>query len=149
MLAARLGWVAVIVAGLGLGSARAYAGEMKLEALLVWGTNDAKSPNPKHKPVEAEVAKKLQALPFKWKNYFEVKRERFTLAEGETKDVTMSKVCVIKVVKLGDEKLEVSVFGKGKQVSKITQALPKNDMIVTGGDAENLTAWFVVLRQVD
>ena len=34
----------------------ASAADLKLEAILVWGTNEATSPNPKHKPVEPLLA---------------------------------------------------------------------------------------------
>ena len=44
------------------------AATMKLQVQLVWGTNDDHSPNPKHKPVEADVRKKLKELPLKWSN---------------------------------------------------------------------------------
>ena len=38
----------------------AQAGELKLEAQLVWATNDKASPDPNHKPVEASLVKKFQ-----------------------------------------------------------------------------------------
>src|SRR5262245_39259088 len=68
-----------------------HAGEMKLEAQLVWATNDKESPNPKHKPVEASLVKKLQALPFKWNNYFEVNRQSFALPAKGNQKVPISK----------------------------------------------------------
>jgi hypothetical protein len=45
--------------------------------------------------------------------------------------------------------VKFSLFGKGKLANTVTQALPNGQLLVTGGDAENSTAWFVVLRQVD
>ena len=53
--------------------------ELKVEAQLVWGTNDKESPDPKHKQVSEEVRKKLLELPLKWTNYFEVNRKLLSI----------------------------------------------------------------------
>lgn len=125
------------------------AGELKLEAILVWGTNDEKSPDPNHKPVGERLEKKLKKLPFKWAHYFEVSRKKFSLAEGQVEKVELSKECRIEVRSVGKEAVEVQLFGKGKLVSKISQAMTKDECLVTGGNAPDVTAWFVVLRQAE
>ena len=61
----------------------------------------------------------------------------------------MSKDCDVSVRNLGNSSVEVTLFGKGQPVGKFTQALPKGELLVTGGNAANFTAWFVVLRQAD
>jgi hypothetical protein len=145
--AARLMFLAtacLLMTGLG---ARVQAGEMKLEAQLIWGTNDEKSPDPKHKAVDSKVEKKLKKLPFKWQNYFEVNRQKFSVPEGETKKVVLSKDCEIKVRNAGNNTVELQIFGKGACVGKISQSLPKDELLVTGGNAANFTSWFVVLHQ--
>jgi hypothetical protein len=144
-----LGRIAAVLILFALTSTHALAGDMKLEAQLIWGTNDEKSPDPKHKAVEPEVERKLKKLPFKWKNYFEVTRKEFVVSKNGSDAVVLSKDCEIKVRNTNDDVLEVTIFGKGKSVGKITQALPKGELLVTGGNAENVTAWFVVLRQVE
>lgn len=144
-----LGRIAAVFLLLALTSAHALAGDMKLEAQLIWGTNDEKSPDPNHKAVGPEVERKLKKLPFKWKNYFEVTRKEFVVSKNGSDAVVLSKDCEIKVRNTTDDVLEVTIFGKGKSVGKITQALPKGELLVTGGNAENVTAWFVVLRQVE
>ena len=45
--------------------------------------------------------------------------------------------------------VKFQLIGKGKLANTVTQALPKGQLFVTGGDAENSTAWFVVLKQVE
>lgn len=141
-------WLCV-AAALSSFATSARAEDIKLEAQLIWCTNDSTSPNPKHKPVEADVEKKLKKLPFKWDHYFEVHRKQFTVSKADVKEVEMSKDCSIKVKYAGDSVVEVHLFGKGKSVGKIGQALPRGELLVTGGNAENLTAWFVVLKQVE
>jgi hypothetical protein len=128
---------------------RLQAGEIKLEAQLIWGTNDEKSPDPKHKSVDPKVAKKLKKLPFKWQHYFEVNRQQFSVPQGETKKIVLSKDCEIKVRNAGNNAVELEIFGKGERVGRISQALPKDELLVTGGNAANFTSWFVVLRQSD
>jgi hypothetical protein len=130
------------------GSAQAGSGDMNIEAQLIWGTNDLK-PDPKLKPVGPNLSAKLKNSPFKWDHYFEMHRETFTLKANEEKPITMSRVCEIKVTNLGDEQVKFQLFGKGQLANTVTQALPKGHLLITGGDAENSTAWFVVLRRTD
>ena len=146
---ARLGCAAIGFVFLMAIAAPLRAGEIKLDAQLVWGTNEEKSPDPKHKPVEPDVAKKLKSMPFKWQHYFEVNRTKFPVSASETKKITMSKDCEIKVRDAGKGVIEVQLFGKGASVGKIIQSLPKGELLVIGGNASNFTSWFVVLRQAD
>jgi hypothetical protein len=123
-------------------------GEIKLEAFLVWGANDAKSPNPNYKPVPPDLAKKIRQS-FKWEYYFEVNRTNFDLSKSQEKTVRMSKNCELTVKNLGDSQLSLRLIGKGKPVHYITRPLPKDEVFIYGGNAENSTAWFLVLRQAE
>ncbi len=125
------------------------AGELKLEALLIWGTNEEKSPDPRHKPVETQVAKKLKDLPFKWSHYFEVNRKEFTVPRDQPRRVAMSDECEISVRQAENDQVELILYGKGKRVGRITQKLPRGETLVLGGNAPNYTAWFVVLQRKD
>lgn len=138
-------WLLVLVALLGW-TQPAAAAEIKLEAQLVWGTNDEKTNDPELKPVTAEVEKRLKGLPFKWQHYFEVKRKHFTVAHDGTQRVSLSKDCVIEVKNLEGGQVEVKLFGKGEEVGRIKQKLPEGQTLVLGGNAANFTGWFVVLR---
>ena len=130
-------------------SARAAdTGDMTIEAQLIWGTNDTK-PDPTLKPADTKLAAKLKGSPFKWDHYFEMHRETFKLKLNQEKTVSMSRNCVVSVTNLGGEQLKFKLFGKGVLANTTQQALPKGQLLITGGDAENSTAWFVVLRQVD
>jgi len=124
----------------------AGAGELKLEAQLIWGTTNSVSPNPNHKPAQKDVENKLKEQPFKWKHYFEVNRVTFSVADGEQKVVPVSKSCSIHVKNLGKQQIEVTLVGKGKEAGKVTQRLPKGELLAIGGNAENQTSWFVVLK---
>jgi hypothetical protein len=124
-------------------------GTSKFEVHLIWGTNDKVSPDPKHKPVEPAVQKKLNALPLKWANYFEVNRKSLEVpAEGSTR-LPLSEKCAIEVKNLTDATIEVSFIGQGKPVEKRIVTLPKGEILVYGGNAPNATAWFVILKRVE
>ena len=124
------------------------AGEAKFEAQLVWGTNEEKAPNAELKPITAETEKRLKGLPFKWQHYFEVKRRQFTVAQDGVQRIRLSKDCTIIVKKLANDMVEVTLLGQDKTVGSIKQKLPAGETLVLGGNAENYTSWFVVLRQV-
>lgn len=118
------------------------------EAELIWGTNDKQS-DPKLKSADAKLAEKLRKTPFKWDHYFEMHKEAIKLRLNEEKTVTMSRNCVISVTYLKDENIKFQLIGKGQLANTVTQPLPKGRLLVEGGDAENSTAWFVVLKQID
>jgi hypothetical protein len=53
------------------------------------------------------------------------------------------------VKKLAGSEVEVSLMGKGKEVVKRKQSLPKGEMLVLGGNAPNSTAWLVLLKRIE
>jgi len=124
------------------------ADELKLQALLVWATDDAKPPEGKnYKPVEPEIRKQLKAL--KWRNYFEVKRIPFTVSPVATKKIALSDKCELDVKSTGNSNLEVTLFGRGKEAAKQKQALPKGEILVLAGNAPNETAWLVIVKRIE
>ena len=150
MITHRIGLLAcILAAGLVAEVENALAGERSaaFQATLVWGTNDPQPADSKLKPVDGEVAEKLGKLPFKWKYYYAVNRETFAVNSREPKTVAMSDECEIVVKTLDDDSVELALRGKGKKVGKVTQKLTGKQMLVTGGNCENLTAWFVVLSR--
>lgn len=126
----------------------AQAAELKFQVQLVWATDDASPPPGKsYKPVDPALRKQIKAL--KWKNYFEVRKIDFTVIPGSTKKVAISEKCELDVKDLGNSTVEVVLFGKGKEVARVKQALRKGDILVPGGDAPNETAWLAILKRMD
>jgi len=125
------------------------ASKMKLQAHLIWGTNDEKPADPNLKPIDPKVAKKLENLPIKWKYYYVVTQKEFSVTEGATAKIEMSKECELVVKNIDGTNVEVQLLGKGKPAGKVTKGLGKGKCLVTGGDATNSTAWFVFLKQVE
>ena len=143
-------WFAVAFSLLVFTGFVARADDLKLEAQLVWGTNDEKSPDNKLKPVEEGVRKKLADLPLKWSHYFEVNRKRFDVARGATARAALSQKCAVEVKSLEGKKVEVVWFGKkGEVVGKQTQPLAQGEMLVLGGNAPNATSWLLILKRLE
>jgi hypothetical protein len=126
----------------------AIAAERKVEARLIWATNDEKSPNPKHKALDGDLAKKLHDMPLKWKNYFEVNRMVFTINDARYTNIVMSKKCSIEVKDKGGNNVTVKLYGEGKQVNRVDKPLPKGEVLTIGGDAKDNNAWLITVRPV-
>jgi len=133
----------------GLSTIRIQAADMQLEAILVWGTNEHKSPDPKHRPVGPELKKRLQELPLKWTNYFEVNRVKFDVPPSGANKVPLSEKCEIEVRNHGQAKVEVAVFGRGKQVATRSQDLPKHGTLILGGDSPGTNCWLAVIKRIE
>ncbi len=145
--------IGALAAALALLCLRAVAApggsNLKLEAQLVWGTNDEKSPKPGLKPVEPPVREKLAALPIKWEHYFEINRKQFEVAPGGKAQVSLSEKCSVEVRSIGGDKIEVRWYNRKKElVGRQSQPLRKGEMIVLGGNAPNATCWLVILKRV-
>jgi len=125
----------------------AVAEEIKVEAMLVWGTNEDKSKKPDHQPVDAKTAKKLKKI-FTWKNYFQEKHVVTTIANRTTKKIELSSECTVEIRELEGAQVEVQLVGKGEPVSKATKPFTKGEWIVIGGDDRNECAWFVILKRL-
>ena len=106
----RLGWV-MLAMFFALGATQANG--LKTSAVLIWGANEEVSPDPKMKPVEANLAKEL-ADTFKWKHYFEVRRKEASIPEGTTNKFVMSDKCTVEVKNLGTNAISVVLIGDGK-----------------------------------
>jgi hypothetical protein len=139
----------IIAATIGLALATASAGERKMEARLIWGTNGDKSPEPSHKPLEGDLAKKLNEMPLKWKNYFEVTRKVFVVNDKAYTNIVMSKKCTIEVKDKGNNNVTVKLYGEGTQVNRIDKPLPKGEVITIGGDDKGKNAWLITVRPVE
>lgn len=124
------------------------AAELKLEAKLIWATNDETSPDPNHKAVDPATAEKLRKV-FKWKNYFVVNRVVKTVPSRGSNSFELSKRCTVEIRELEGPKVEVKLIGQGKEVHKTTKTLTKGEWFTYAGDDKNESAWFVIVAELD
>lgn len=127
-------------------AAAAEKGELKFEAVLIWGTEGEKPEGKNLKDVDPEFTEKLRKI-FKWPNYYEVKRASFTLQPDKPPQrVKLSNKCSIIAGYTQKEGMEVELIGEGRSVTKTTRSMPLSDILVLAGDDKNATAWFVVIK---
>jgi hypothetical protein len=119
-----------------------------LEAKLIWGTDDDKSPNPDHKEVDPATREKFRKV-FKWKNYFAVNRVVKEVPSRGSNHFKLSPDCTIEIRELEGPKVEVKLIGKGKEVHKTTLTISRGQSVVYSGDDKNQSAWFVVITELD
>ena len=119
---------------------------MKIEAQLIWATNDKEDPKLKQKHVAPEIREKLKDLPLRWSNYFEINKVILEIPKGETRRAKMSEKCDVEIKNLDGTQVEVALIGKGNPVLKRRQSLPKGEILILGGNAPDETAWLVALK---
>jgi hypothetical protein len=124
------------------------AKEIRVEAKLVWGTNDEKSPKKEHVPVDKMTAEKLRKV-FKWKNYFVENRVVGTIPSRGSNLFKLSPQCTIEITELEGPKVEVKLVGNGKAVHRMVKDLNKGEWFVYSGDDKNECAWFAIITQLD
>ena len=99
---------------LSVGAVRA-ADPSRFQALLIWGTDDEQSPDPKHKPVDAALAEQLRKSPYRWKHYFEVNRVSVEIPVNLTKkNISMSSLCKLDIKNFGSNWVEVKLLRQGQ-----------------------------------
>jgi hypothetical protein len=140
-------WLAVLLLAFSLATP-ASAAELKLEARLIWGTNDDNYSDPKYKKVDETTAERFRKI-FKWKHYFEINRQTGMVPSRGTKSFKMSEKCAVEITELEGPKVEVVLIGEGKKVNKTTKHLTKGEWFTIAGDDKNGCAWFVLITDLD
>lgn len=123
------------------------AENLKIEATLVWATNDEKEKE-KHKPLDESLGKELKGV-FQWKYYFEIRKTNDVVPDRGTKIIDISKKCRVEITELVGPTVEVQVIGEGKPVNKTRKPLKRGEFFTIGGGDKDGGAWFVVIRQLD
>jgi len=141
-------WAVILLMAIAAGGVARAADSLPVEMQLIWATNEPKSPDPKHKPVDADVAKLLENTPYRWKYYYEVhRRVEDVPGDRSLEKIIMSKHCALDIKYLGNhlgkERVQVKLYGDDKLVSMNKDALP----LLLAGNAQNETAWFVLIRK--
>lgn len=130
-----------------LGALSVHAGELKLEAQLIWGTNDPKSPKQEQKPVDDATAQRLRKV-FKWNSYFIVNSQTKIVPSRGSNRFKLSDDCTVEITELEGPKVEVKLIGKGVPVHKSIKELQKGEWFVYSGDDKNESAWFIIIRDI-
>jgi hypothetical protein len=136
---------AVAIFGLLLTLMSARAADLKLEAKLIWGSNDPTNKVQHPMVKDPKLSSHLHRI-FKWNNYYEINTKSVSIPQTKTTDLQMSEKCKLEVKNLGANRIDVSCIGKGKPVSRGTHSLSPGQWFVLGGNDKNNSAWFIVMR---
>ena len=134
----------LLLFGVGGFGVEAHAEDMKLEATLVWGSNNKCTNHAGMKEVSPGVAKKFKN--FKWTHYYEIATTNVTATAAGSR-IKMSKDCDLDIKLTDKDKVEVTLIGKGKTVGTIQKELRKGGCLATGGEAINSTGWFILIKR--
>lgn len=132
---------------------RACAGDIKLKAQLVWGTDDSHPPDKNYLPLNPTLREKVRLL--RWKNYFVVQSTNVaTLAKSEKK-VDLSERCSLNIKDMGNGLIDISIFNpKGKKPLEAVKTeqisvekLKQGHAWIFGGDSKDRwdDAWLVFI----
>lgn len=146
-------WVFISTVIATVNPAAAVAGELKLKAQLVWGTDDPKPPSHDYKELEPKIRdNKLRHL--RWKNYYVVKAAS-AVAAKDARKVELSERCTLSIRDAGNGTIEVSIFNpksaKPAEAVKTdlfsVDALKKGDVYIFGGASKDRwdDAWLVIV----
>lgn len=127
----------------------AHAEEIKLEAKLIWASNEAKSPKPEHKPVDEATAEKLRKIRPQWNYFFVETNVVKTIPSRGSNRFVLSKTCTLEITELEGPRVEVKLVGNGKPVHKAIKEISKGSMFVYTGDDKHESAWMVIVTQLD
>jgi hypothetical protein len=128
-------------------TASSHAADLKLEAKLLWGTNDDKCDGT-CKTMDKDLASKLHGM-FKWQNYYEITNQTTAIPLNQSRNLKMSGHCTLQIKNVGGSRIEINCIGDGKQVCKSASTLVPPKWLVLAGNDTNDTAWFIALRSVD
>jgi hypothetical protein len=129
---------------LSLAAVGAPAADLRLEAQLILGANDAPA-SVNYKLADPALAAALRRNNFKWTNYYQITNLTAVIPLNQSRDFHMSDSRTLVIKNLGSSHVAVDCIGQGKQVSKGTNTLP---CIYSGTNADD-TAWFVHLRSLE
>jgi len=132
-----------------LAAAGAHAEEIKLEAKLIWASNEPKSPKKEHEPVDEATAVKLRKIRPEWKYFFVEKKVVKTVPSRGSNKFELSKACTLEITELEGPRVEVKLVGNGKPVHKTIKEITKGSRFVYTGDDKHESAWMVIVTQLD
>jgi len=132
-----------------LAAVGAHAEEIKLEAKLIWASNEPTSPKKEHKLVDEATAEKLRKIRPQWQYFFvETNVVQIVPSRGSNK-FTLSKECTLEITELEGPRVEVKLIGNGKPVHKTIKEIKKGSWFVYTGDDKHESAWIVIVTQLD
>jgi hypothetical protein len=134
-------WIFLILAV--TASASADTEQLIYSVVLVRGTDNQIAPEHGAKPASTRVAERLNH--FRWKHYWEVRREEVPVSAGRPAKLQLTKERALGLAMVGSQ-VEMHLYRDGKLVRTAKQKVPSAGCEIMGGTDEK-DSWFVVIRR--
>jgi hypothetical protein len=112
---------------------------------LIRGNDQNSPPTQSAKPIGPVLTQKLSSV-FKWKNYWELKRDCITIKQGGRLRKRLSAQHDVEIELPNPDTFTIRIYLNGHLTRARTQ--PARDAFcVAGGNAANDQSWFIVVRR--
>jgi hypothetical protein len=112
---------------------------------LVRGNNEDAPPQPDSRPVGIKVARHLRAA-LNWKNYWEINRRQVSICSGNATRFCLSNAREVEIDLSNRKCRKVTAFENGKVIQSSMRPAGEG-MTVIGGERDQDSAWFIVVRR--
>ena len=112
---------------------------------LVRGSDQDAPPAPQARLIGPKLGHRLHDV-FKWKNYWEIKRETVTLKTGDKIRRRMSQQREVEIAWPSSREMTVSLYTDGKLTRKRQQSID-TAFYIAGGDKDVSECWFIIVRR--
>jgi hypothetical protein len=112
---------------------------------LIRGSDLDAAPSPQAKLIGPKLDRRLHDV-FKWKNYWEIKRETVTLKTGAAIRKQMSPQREVEIAWTSSRDVVISLYTDGKLTRKRQQSID-TAFYIAGGNKDASDCWFIVVRR--
>jgi hypothetical protein len=112
---------------------------------LVRGGDQDTPPVPDAKPIGRKLSQQLRSV-FKWKNYWELKRDSIVVRQGQKARRRMSPEREVEIELLGSQRVAARIYANGKLTRSRRQPAEAAFFVAGGAEGEN-QSWFIVVRR--
>jgi hypothetical protein len=112
---------------------------------LVRGNDQSDPPTESAKPIGPLLSEKLSSV-FKWKDYWELKRERILVKQGATIRKRLSPEHEVEVELPSPDTLRIRIFLNGRLTRTRTQPV-REAFCIAGGNEGPDQSWFIIVRR--
>lgn len=139
-------WPLMLCLVLARGAARGAEGAaLTCYLQFVCASDQETPPAPNAKTIGPELRQRLNAV-FKWKHYWELKRQPVHLQPGGKIHVTLNSEREVELDWVSAGTMAVQVYYRGR-LSRSSEVPVAKCFSVAGGDASDGRSWFVVIRR--
>ena len=112
---------------------------------LIRGSDSEQPEDPAWKPVGTKLGKNLRGV-FRWKNYWEVKREAVMLSKDKVARLRLTREHEVEVKLLDPPNTRIRLYQNGELIRCSHQPISEH-MSILGGEYKTGECWFVVVRR--